>query len=82
VKQANLHDALSSCRFSLFVAVNILEHSDVSFNSVQAPHSTSKPLSILPLFQDLKSDFLCVLILFSILFPKKKQASIFYRIKC
>ena len=57
VKQTNLHDALSSCCLSLFVAVNNLEHFDAIFNSVQVSQSTSKPSSYAPLFRDWGSYF-------------------------
>ena len=49
-----------SCRLSLFVAVNNLEHPDGTFNSVQVIQSTSKLSSYLPCFQDLKSYYLSV----------------------
>jgi len=42
LKQANRHDASSSCCLSLFVAINILEQSDANFNSVQVRQSSSK----------------------------------------
>jgi len=49
-----------SCRLSLFVAVNNLEHPDGTFNSVQVIQSTSKLSSYLPCFQDLKSYYFSV----------------------
>jgi len=58
VKQANCHDALSSCCLSRFFAVNNLDHPHVTFNSVQVTQWASKPVSYLPLFQDRKCDFL------------------------
>jgi len=70
VKQANLHDPLSSCCLSLFVAVKNLEKPDATFNSVQVPQSTTKPPSDPPFFQDRESDFLSILTEVSTLFPK------------
>ena len=40
VKEENLHDALPTCHLSLFFEVNILEHSDPGFKSIQVPHLT------------------------------------------
>jgi hypothetical protein len=42
----NLHVALSSCCCSLLVSINILEHPDASFNSVQVPQSNSKTVIV------------------------------------
>jgi len=72
VKQANLHDTLSSCLLLLFVAVNILENPDASFNS------TSKPSPYLPLFSDRKSDLLSVVNWNFNLVSKEKKMEYFF----
>ena len=78
LKQANLHDALSSFCLLLFAAVNNLENPDAGFSSVQVTRSTSKPSSYPPLFQDRESDFLSVVNWIFNLVSKGKPSKYFF----
>jgi hypothetical protein len=83
VKQDSLNDAVSSCCLLLFVAVNILEHPDASFNSVPVPQSTLNSHDV-PLSFRIGNLICCLLLTeVSIIFVMQKRASKFlFEIEC
>jgi hypothetical protein len=78
VKKANLHNALCRCCLSLLVAVNILKHSDPSFNSVHVPQSTSNHHHTLLKFRIGNLISCLLLTAVSLLFSKENQAGFFF----